>query len=140
MESKRQQKFAKLIQKELAEVFQRDIPHLFNGSYVSVGTVRVSPDLGMARVYLSLLLVQSGKELISEIRSNTKTIRHHLAQRIKNQVRSIPELVFYLDDSAEYAARMDKIIADLDIPPAPADDDEADATDVDAYDEEDDKP
>lgn len=136
MESKRQQKFAKLIQKELAEVFQRDVPHLFNGSYVSVGTVRVSPDLGMARVYLSLLLMQSGKELISEIRSNTKTIRHHLAQRIKNQVRSIPELVFYLDDSAEYAARMDKIIADLDIPPAPADDEEAGATDVDDEDED----
>jgi ribosome-binding factor A len=132
MESKRQQKFAKLIQKELAEVFQRDVPHLFNGAYVSVGTVRVSPDLGLARVYLSLLLVQNGQELITEIRSNTKTIRHHLAQRIKNQVRSIPELVFYLDDSAEYAARMDKIIADLDIPPAPADEEEeADAEEDD---------
>lgn len=135
MESKRQQKFAKLIQKELAEIFQREVSHLFNGAYVSVGTVRVSPDLGVARVYLSLLLAQNGKEQIDEIRSNTKTIRHHLAQRIKNQVRSIPELVFYLDDSAEYAARMDKIISDLAIPPATDDDDEADATDVEDEDE-----
>jgi ribosome-binding factor A len=136
MESKRQQKFAKLIQKELAEVFQREVSHLFNGAYVSVGTVRVSPDLGLARVYLSLLLVKNGQELISAIRANTKTIRHHLAQRIKNQVRSIPELVFYLDDSAEYAARMDKIISDLDIPPAPAND-ESDPADL--YGEDDDK-
>ncbi|CAN5748212.1 30S ribosome-binding factor RbfA [soil metagenome] len=135
MESKRQQKFAKLIQKELAEIFQREVSHLFNGAYVSVGTVRVSPDLGVARVYLSLLLAHNGKEQIEEIRSNTKTIRHHLAQRIKNQVRSIPELVFYLDDSAEYAARMDKIISDLAIPPAPADEEEADATDGDDEDE-----
>ena len=135
MESKRQQKFAKLIQKELAEVFQRDVPHLFNGSYVSVGTVRVSPDLGQARVYLSLLLIKNGQELISEIKANTKTIRHHLAQRIKNQVRSIPELVFFLDDSAEYAARMDKIISELDIPPAPADE-EPDAADAGSQEEE----
>ena len=134
MESKRQQKFAKLIQKELAEVFQRECAHLFNAAYVSVGTVRVSPDLGVARVYLSLLLVQNGKELLQVIKGNTKTIRHFLAQRIKNQVRSIPELVFYLDDSAEYAARMDKLISELDIPPAPAGEDEPDTA---ASDEED---
>jgi ribosome-binding factor A len=139
MESKRQQKFAKLIQKELAEIFQRDVPHLFNGAYVSVGTVRVSPDLGLARVYLSLLLAQNGKDLIEEIRSNTKTIRHHLAQRVKNQVRSVPELVFYLDDSAEYAARMDKLIAGLDIPPASAEDDEVDEADAEEYNEEEDE-
>ena len=117
MESKRQQKFSRLIQKEIAEVFQREVTHLFHGAYISVSTVRVSPDLGVAKIYLSLLLGGDSKGILQEIRENTKAIRHALAQRIRNQVRVIPELIFYLDDSAEYAARMDKIITDLDIPP-----------------------
>ena len=117
MESKRQQKFSRLIQKEIAEVFHREVTHLFHGAYISVSTVRVSPDLGVAKIYLSLLLGGDSKGILQEIRENTKAIRHALAQRIRNQVRVIPELIFYLDDSAEYAARMDKIITDLDIPP-----------------------
>ncbi|MBK0404239.1 30S ribosome-binding factor RbfA [Adhaeribacter sp. BT258] len=126
MESKRQQKFARLLQKELAEVFQRDVPHLFNGAYISISTVRTSPDLGVVKVYLSLLLAKEPKEVIATVRENTKAIRHALAQRIKNQVRVIPELNFFLDDSAEYAAKMDKIISDLDIPAAPAEDENND--------------
>lgn len=118
MESKRQQKFSKLIQKELAEIFQRECSHLFPGAYVSVSVVRVSPDLGVAKVYLSLLVGANAKELLQEIKINTKTIRHLLAQRIKKQVRVIPELIFYLDDTAEYAARMDELFSGLDIPPA----------------------
>ncbi|QMU30957.1 30S ribosome-binding factor RbfA [Adhaeribacter radiodurans] len=124
MESKRQQKFAKLIQKELAEVFQRECSHLFQGAYVSVSVVRVSPDLGVAKVYLSVLVGANAKELLQEIKVNTKTIRHLLAQRIKNQVRVIPELIFYLDDTAEYAARMDELFSGLDIPPADKEDSE----------------
>ena len=121
MESKRQQKFSRLIQKELAEVFQRETTHLFGGAYISVSTVRVSPDLGMARVYLSVMLAPNKEELLQELRVNTKTIRHHLAQRIKSQVRIIPELVFYLDDSAEYAANIDKLFDGIEIPPADKD-------------------
>ena len=124
MESTRQQKFARLIQKELAEVFQRETAHLLGPAYVSVTTVRVTPDLASAKVYLSLMMTSAPKETIAEIKQNTKQIRHLLAQRIKSQVRVIPELQFYLDDTAEYAARMDKLISGLDIPPAPADDDE----------------
>ena len=121
MESKRQQKFARLLQKELAEVFQRDVPHLLNGAYISISTVRTSPDLGVVKVYLSLLLAKDPKAVVANVRENTKAIRHALAQRIKSQVRVIPELNFFLDDSAEYAAKMDKIISDLDIPEAPKD-------------------
>ncbi|MBA9075902.1 MULTISPECIES: 30S ribosome-binding factor RbfA [Rufibacter] len=116
MESKRQQKFARLIQKELAEIFQRNVSHLFQGAYISITDVKVSPDLGVAKVHLSLLLNPNGRDLLNEIRVNSKTIRHELAKRIKNQVRVIPELIFYLDDTAEYAAKMDKIISELDIP------------------------
>ena len=118
MESKRQQKFSKLIQKELAEVFQRECSHLFPGAYVSVRVVRVSPDLGVAKIYLSMLVGANAKELLQEIKINTKTIRHLLAQRIKKQVRVIPELIFYLDDTAEYAARMEQLFSGLEIPPA----------------------
>ncbi|WP_205501273.1 30S ribosome-binding factor RbfA [Rufibacter psychrotolerans] len=116
MESKRQQKFARLIQKEIAEIFQRDVSHLFHGAYISVSGVKVSPDLGVAKIHLSLLLNPNGRDLLNEIRVNSKTIRHELAKRIKNQVRVIPELIFYLDDTAEYAAKMDKLISELDIP------------------------
>ncbi|GEO05987.1 ribosome-binding factor A [Adhaeribacter aerolatus] len=126
MESKRQQKFSRVLQKELAEVFQRDVSHLFNGAYVSITLVRVSPDLGVAKIYLSLLLANNQQEVLQSIKTNTKAIRHALAQRIKNQVRVIPELIFYLDDSAEYAAHMDKIISGLDIPPPSEDDDTED--------------
>lgn len=121
MESKRQQKFARLLQKELAEVFQRDVSHLFNGAYLSITTVRTSPDLGVAKIYLSMLLAKNPQEILATVRENTKAIRHALAQRIKSQVRVIPELIFFLDDSAEYAAKMDKIISDLHIPAATED-------------------
>lgn len=121
MDSKRQQKFSRLLQKELAEVFQRECSHLLHGNYVSVSMVRVSPDLGVAKVYISFLLAKNPQEVMQEIKLHAKTIRHELAQRIKNQVRVIPELHFYLDDSAEYASRMDKIISDLHIPPADTD-------------------
>jgi ribosome-binding factor A len=118
MESKRQQKFNRLLQKELAEIFQRDVTHFFNGNLISVSVVRVSPDLGVAKVYLSLVLPGDAKAVLAQVRDNTKAIRQALAQRIKKQVRVIPDLTFFLDDSAEYAARMDKIISDLHIPPA----------------------
>jgi len=118
MESKRQQKFSRLIQKELADIFQRETIHLFGKAYISVSVVRVSPDLGLARVYLSVMMAPDNAALLQEIRVNTKTVRHMLAQRIKSQARIIPELVFYLDDSAEYAAHIDKLFSNIDIPPA----------------------
>jgi ribosome-binding factor A len=116
MESKRQQKFNRLLQKELGEIFQREVTHFFQGNYISVSVVRVSPDLGVAKIYLSLVLPGDAKAVLLQVRENTKVIRHALAQRIKKQVRVVPELNFFLDDSAEYAARMDKIISDLHIP------------------------
>lgn len=124
MESTRQQKFARLLQKELAEVFQRETTHLLGPAYVSVTTVRVTPDLASAKVYLSLMLTNNPQETIAEIRQQTKQVRHLLAQRIKKQVRVIPDLQFYLDDTAEYAAHMDKLISGLDIPPAPPEDED----------------
>lgn len=127
MESKRQQKFSRLIQKELADIFQREVPHLFGGAYISVSVVRMSPDLGVAKIYLSIMMAQNNEAVLQEVRINAKTIRHQLAQRIKNQARIIPELIFYLDDTAEYAAKIDKLFENIDIPPA-SEDDEDDET------------
>lgn len=122
MESKRQQKVASLLQQELAAVFQRDLPHLFPGLPPGISLVRVSPDLGVARVYLSLLTLGNAGQADTEalVQDNTKIIRQALAKRVGKQLRIVPDLVFFLDDSASYAAYMDQVFGSLHIPPAPA--------------------
>lgn len=118
MESKRQQKVSSLLQQDLAAVFQRDLPHLFTGLAPGISTVRVSPDLGVARVYLSQLMVRegSGEEVLALVRDNQKMIRQALAKRVRQQLRIVPDLVFFLDDSAAYAAKMDQVFGQIDIP------------------------
>ncbi|RAK63209.1 ribosome-binding factor A [Hymenobacter edaphi] len=125
MDSKRQQKFASLLTKELAEVFRRDMPHLFAGTLPpSITALRVSPDLGVASVYLSVLLAQNPQEQVQLIQDHTKDIRFALAKRVRNQMRVVPDLRFFLDNSAAYATHMDKVISDLNIPPVPPEDDD----------------
>lgn len=123
METKRQQKYAKLIQKELGDIFQKEAKHLVGRAMVTITRVLVSPDLGFAKVYLSFLLAdpKTSFELIDE---HKKDIRHALAKRIGKSVRIIPELAFFPDDSASYAQYMDKVISDLNIPPAPEEEEE----------------
>ena len=120
MESKRQQKMASLLQQELAAVLQRDLPHLFGGGLApSISQVKVTPDLGQARVYLSLLIGNDANERLEIIKDNAKAIRQALAKRIRQTARVVPELIFFHDDSAAYAAHMDQILGTLDIPAAP---------------------
>ena len=120
MESKRQQKMASLLQQELAAVLQRDLPHLFGGGMApGISTVKVTPDLGQARVYLSLLLGGDAEARLATMRDNGKEIRHALAKRIRQTARVVPELIFFHDDSAAYAAHMDEVLGTLVIPPAP---------------------
>ncbi|MFN3404463.1 MAG: 30S ribosome-binding factor RbfA [Cytophagaceae bacterium] len=117
MESKRQQKFARLIQKDLGEIFQRESRNLFNGAFITVTQVRMSPDLGTAKVFLSFLMEKDKEALLENIKSNTPVIRKSLGERIRKQVRVIPVLYFYIDDTQEYAARIDSLLNNLDIPP-----------------------
>ena len=124
MESKRQQKVARQLQKDLSEIFQREVPHAFNGAFITVTSVRVSPDLSVARVYLSFLATKNKELLLDTVREKSKVIRQHLGDRVRHQLRIVPELSFYLDDTAEYADKMDKLFAGLDIPPAPEEDKE----------------
>ena len=122
---------ASLLQQELAQVLQRDLPHLFGGGLVpSISTVQVTPDLSVARVHLSLLLGNDAPERLAAIKEHTKEIRHALGKRIRNQTRVVPELQFFHDDSAAYAAHMDQVLSQLDIPPAPPEDeDDTETTD-----------
>jgi len=124
MESKRQQKYSKLIQKELGEIFQREGKPLVGRAMVTVTRVLMSPDLGVAKINLSFLLADN-EALFTKINENKGQIRKFLGNRIGKSVRVIPELVFYLDESAAYAQHMDEVISNLDIPD-PSDEDEED--------------
>ena len=117
METKRQQKFSRQIQKDLSEIFQKELKGAFGNAFITITEVKVSPDMSQAKSYLSLMLVADKEGLLDEIRDKTKQIRNILAGKIRHQVRIIPELLFFLDDTAEYAAKMDAIISNLDIPP-----------------------
>ena len=118
MESKRQQKVARQIQKDLGDIFQRDAQHLVNGAFVTVTAVRMTPDLGIARAYLSFLPEKKKDLLFEGIQENVRFIRQKLGERVRHQLRIVPELQFYLDDTAEYAAKMDALFANIVIPPA----------------------
>jgi ribosome-binding factor A len=121
MESKRQQKVARQIQKDLSDIFQKEGRTWFDNAFITVTVVRMSPDLGVARVYLSFLISKNKGLLLEQIQERSKSIRQLLGQRIRHQLRIVPEIHFYLDDTAEYAAKMDTLFANLTIPPAEGD-------------------
>jgi ribosome-binding factor A len=123
MESKRQQKYSKLIQKELGEIFQREGKPLVGKAMVTVVRVLMSPDLGVAKVNVSFLLADN-QALFERINENKSQLRKFLGNRIGKSVRVIPELVFYLDESAAYAQHMDEVISKLDIPEPSDEEDE----------------
>lgn len=118
MESKRQQKFARLIQKDLADIFQREVKDIFKTHFVTITHVKVTPDLGIAYVYLSILAASDKQAVVDIAEDNNKMIRQVLARKIKNQVRAIPELRFFLDDTSDYVQKMDELFDNLDIPPS----------------------
>lgn len=109
METTRQQKINRLIQKELGEIFLLQAKQM-QGILVSVSAVRISPDLGIAKAYLSIFPSDKGNELIANIKANTKAIRYDLGQRVGKQLRIVPELVFYLDDSLDYLENIDRLL------------------------------
>lgn len=109
MESTRQAKIARLIQKELSEILRKETAKT-NGILVSVSTVRVSPDLSIARAYLSIFPSDKGAEILENINRNARTIRYELGQRVRFQLRKIPELAFHLDDSLDYIENIDHLL------------------------------
>ena len=109
METTRQAKIARLLQKELSEIFRQQTAKT-HGVLVSVSTVRVSPDLSTARVYLSIFPSEQAQTQIESINASAKTIRYELAQRVRFQLRRTPELSFYVDDSLDYIANIDHLL------------------------------
>ncbi|MCC8119366.1 MAG: 30S ribosome-binding factor RbfA [Bacteroidales bacterium] len=109
MESTRQAKIARLLQKELSEIFRQQTAAM-RGTLVSVSAVRVSPDLSVAKAYLSIFPSGKAKEIIDNINKNAQTIRYELAQKVRYQLRRTPELSFFIDDSLDYIDNIDHLL------------------------------
>ena len=109
METTRQNKISHLIQKELSEIFLLQTKSM-NGVLVSVSAVRISPDMSIARVYLSVFPSERSQEIVKNINDNMKSIRYELGTRVRHQLRIIPELKFFVDDSLDYAERIDELL------------------------------
>ena len=109
VEGTRIQKISRLIQKELSEIFRLETAKM-GGVIVSVSEVRVSPDLSIARAYLSIFPSEKAAEIMANIKRNDKSIRYALAQKVRYQLRKIPELYFHLDDSLDYIEHIDSLL------------------------------
>ncbi|MCD4679844.1 MAG: 30S ribosome-binding factor RbfA [Bacteroidales bacterium] len=110
METTRQNKISRLIQKDLGEIFRFESINLFKGAMITVTKVLVSPDLSIAKVYLSLFATNDKDELLIKIKRQAKSIRYDLGKKIRNQIRVIPELHFFIDDSLDYIDNIDKLL------------------------------
>lgn len=109
MQETRQNRIARLLQKELAEIFQAETRKT-HGTMISVTRVKISPDLSVCTAYLSVFPSEKADELIGNIRKNEKTVRYDLGRRVRNQLRIVPELRFFLDDSLDYIDHIDELL------------------------------
>ena len=102
METTRQQKIAKQIQKDVAEIFQKEGAPIVRGSLVTVTAVRISPDFSYAKIYVSIFPFEQSGEVMKRLEHQNWFIRRALGQRLRNQLKNVPEIQFLLDDSLEY--------------------------------------
>lgn len=116
-ETNRQRKIAGVLQQDLVDVLQRAAQDGMRGVIISVSKVSVTSDLGVAKVYLSVFPSEKRNEIIAGVKSNTATIRYEMAQRTKNQLRRMPELLFFGDDSLDYIETIDKSLNGEDVNP-----------------------
>ena len=110
MESTRQKKIGKLLQKDISEMFQREAREYTLGSMVSVTVVRVTADLSIAKVYISIFPTGKKDEVFNNINENVSKLRYMLGQRVGKQLRVIPELHFFIDDSLDYIDNIDRLL------------------------------
>jgi ribosome-binding factor A len=109
METTRQNKISRLIQKELSDIFLLQTKAM-NGVLVSVSVVRISPHMSVARAYLSVFPSERSEEIVKNINNNMKSIRYELGNRVRHQLRIIPELKFFVDDSLDYIENIDRLL------------------------------
>lgn len=108
MESTRQSKVSRLIQREMGDIFQKET--ILPGVMISVTQVRTTTDLGVAKVYISLFPSNNKKEDLELVRKKAQDLRYALGKRVNKQLRHIPELHFYLDDSFDFAEEIDNLL------------------------------
>ncbi|MBE6266177.1 MAG: 30S ribosome-binding factor RbfA [Prevotella ruminicola] len=109
MQETRQNKIARLLQKELSLIFQQQT-RATHGVMISVTRTKISPDLSICTAYLSVFPSEKGEEILSNINANSKQIRYELGTRVRNQMRIIPELRFFIDDSLDYIEHIDELL------------------------------
>ena len=110
METTRQKKISRLLQKDLAIIFQMDVPAILGSFMFTITGVRVSPDLSVAKVYLSIFPSDDSKKLMEQVKEKSPFFRNLLAKKVRHQLRIIPELHFYLDDSSDYADEINRLL------------------------------
>lgn len=111
METNRQKKMGTLLQADLVDILQGEVrKNGISNLIISVSKVSVTTDLSIAKVYLSIFPAEKGAELLTAIKTNAPLIKHDLAQRVKNQLRKVPNLIFYIDDSLDYIEKIDNAL------------------------------
>ncbi|POS03072.1 ribosome-binding factor A [Flavobacterium croceum DSM 17960] len=117
METNRQKKIGSLLQNDLVDILQGEVrKNGITNLIISVSKVNVTTDLSIAKVYLSIFPNEKAPELLNAIKTNTPLIKHDLAQRVKQQLRRVPNLMFYIDDSLEYIEKIDRALSDKENP------------------------
>lgn len=112
-EGKRQKQVAGLLNKELSEIFQRMGISMMDGGMVSISSVKITPDLYEARIYLSFFKVHNNEEVLKKIEERSWEIKKELTARVRHQLRIMPTLTFFIDDTLEYVDKMEKIFKDI---------------------------
>ena len=110
MDSTRQLKVSRLIQKELGEVFQKETRILFGNALITVTQVRVSPDLGIAKVYISIMATKDRQAIFNLVQEEKAAIRKRLGNMVGKQLRVVPDLAFFIDDSLDYAMKIEELL------------------------------
>ncbi|MCB8999456.1 MAG: 30S ribosome-binding factor RbfA [Bacteroidales bacterium] len=109
MESTRQKKVSRLLQKELGQIIQQRSVEL-GGKMITVTTVRISPDLSVAKIYLSVFPAKEVEKTLAAVKEIVSQIRHELGNKVRHQLRIVPELVFYIDDSLDYIEKIENLL------------------------------
>jgi len=113
MESNRQKKVARLIQKDLSDIFLQETKAYYQGSMISITRVFVSKDFSLAKIYLSIFPNKSKEIIFEDVQKRRLQIKHKLSHKLKNQLRKTPDLIFYIDNSLEYYAHIEKLLKDI---------------------------
>ena len=113
LEGKRQKQVASVLEKELNEIFQRLGLSMMNGGMISIASVKITPDLYEARIYLSFFKVQDSAATLKAIEDRSWEIKRELTTRVRHQLRTMPLLHFYVDDTLEYVDKMEKLFKDI---------------------------